>query len=344
MKFKIEKREKGLSEKIQHKIDFLTKPIGALGKLEKIAKHISEIQNTLEPKLEKPTIVVVAADHGIAKEGVSPYPQEVTYQMVLNFLNGGAGINVFARQHQIEVKVVDAGVNFDFLNQDELIDAKVSKGTKNILLEPAMSMQQCEIAISKGAEIVSELGKAGCNVIGFGEMGIGNTSSAALILSEIANLPIEDCVGRGAGLDDEGLKRKNKLLTEIKSKHKISNSIEVLQKFGGFEIAEICGGMLKAAEMKMIILVDGFIATSAFLIAHSLYPDIIDYSIFCHKSNEHAHKEMFRFLGAEPLLDLGLRLGEGTGAAIAYPIIESAVKMINEMASFESANVSNKID
>jgi len=343
MKFNITAVSKEIQKDLQKKINFLTKPLGALGRLEKVARKIGAIQNTLTPKLKNPYIFVCAGDHGIANEGVSPYPQKVTFQMVFNFLNGGAGINVFARQNGINLKIVDAGVNFRFDSASELIDEKIGLGTKNFLYEPAMTKKQCKTAITKGAEIVQEIFDKGSNIIGFGEMGISNTSSAAVILSKICKIPIEEAVGRGAGVDDIGLENKIKILSKAVQKHKgVESPMEILTCFGGFEIAMLCGAMLKAAELKMVLLIDGFIITSALLVAFSLNSDILDYCIFGHKSNEQGHSKMLEYLKAEPLLDLGMRLGEGTGAAIAYPIIKSAVNMINEMASFESASVSNK--
>lgn len=345
MEFNITEVSKEIEKDLQRKIDFLTKPLRALGRLEKIAKQVGVIQNTVSPKLEKPYIIVCAGDHGIANEGVSPYPQEVTFQMVLNFLNGGAGINVFAKQNGINLKIVDAGVNFKFDSAPELIDAKISLGTKSFLQEPAMTKEQCEMAIKKGAEIVQGVYDEGSNVIGFGEMGISNTSSAAVILSKICNIPIENAVGRGAGVDDLGLQHKVEILSEAVKKHEnINEPLDVLACFGGFEIAMLCGAMLKAAELKMLLLIDGFIITSALLVAQALNKNVLDYCIFGHKSNEQGHSKMLEYLKAEPLLDLDMRLGEGTGAAVAYPIVKSAVNMINEMASFESANVSNKDD
>lgn len=320
-----------------------TKPLGSLGVLENLAVQIGCIQKSSKPKLSKPTIVVFAADHGIAKEGVSPYPQEVTYQMVLNFLNGGAGINVFARQNNIQIKIVDAGVNFDFSFHPNLIKAKIGYGTKSYLWEPAMSEKECVDAIAKGAEIVAKIHAEGCNVIGFGEMGIGNTSSASLLMSLFCNIPLEECIGRGTGLTDEGLKKKISILSQAKKKHHIEKtSVDILKTFGGFEITMMCGAMLKAAELGMVILIDGFIATAALIAAKNINLSVTEYCVFCHQSDEQGHKRMLTYLGVQPLLQLGMRLGEGTGAAVAYPIVQAAVNFINEMASFESAGVSKE--
>ncbi|MBF0227647.1 MAG: nicotinate-nucleotide--dimethylbenzimidazole phosphoribosyltransferase [Desulfobacterales bacterium] len=343
LKFDIKPVSTEIIPKLQHKIDNKTKPIGALGELEKIVLQIGQIQNTTSPKLTNPTIIVFAGDHGIAKEGVSPYPQEVTYQMVLNFLNGGAAINVFCRQNGINLKVVDAGVSMDFNNNENIINAKMGKGTRNYLYEPAMELQQCVQAILKGAKIVKNEFNNGCNIIGFGEMGIGNTSSAAILMSLLCDIPIEKCVGRGTGLDDKGLEKKKAILVQaINNRLCDKSAISALYTFGGFEIAMMCGAMLQAAELGMIILVDGFIATSAFITAFNINKTIMDYAIFCHESDEQGHRLMLQYLNATPLISLKMRLGEGTGAAVVYPIIKSAVNFINEMASFESAGVSNK--
>ena len=336
-----------ITSHLKSKIDLKTKPLGALGRLEEIALKIGTIENTLTPKLNAPTIIVFAGDHGISSEGVSPYPQEVTYQMVLNFLNGGAAICVFSKQNGINLKIVDAGVNHDFLIPSSLINAKIAKGTKNFLKTPAMTKEQCENALLKGASIVKKVIEEGSNIIGFGEMGIGNTSSASIIMSRLCSIPIEKCVGRGAGLDDSSLKKKMGILKQAiqKNSHHFreNNPISILTTFGGFEISMICGGMLQAAELGVIILIDGFIATSALLVASKLYPTILDYCIFCHESDESGHGMMLKYLKAEPLLHLKMRLGEGTGAAIAYPLIKSAVSFLNEMASFDEANVSEKL-
>jgi nicotinate-nucleotide--dimethylbenzimidazole phosphoribosyltransferase len=342
--FYIQPLDRQLEGALWHKINQKTKPIGALGKLEKLALQLGCIQNTLSPKLEKPTMVVFAGDHGIAKEGVSPYPQEVTYQMVYNFLQGGAAINVFARLYGMELKVVDAGVNHHFSSTSDLINAKVGMGTRSFLHQSAMTREEFERAVRYGADIVNSLYMDGCNVVGFGEMGIGNTSAASMIMSLLALLPLENCVGRGTGLDEEGLKKKTAILKQALAYHKeMDTSVEnVLQTFAGFEMVMMFGAILKAAELQMTILMDGFIATSVSLAAVKLYPQVLDYMVFAHQSDEKGHKLMLEQMGAEPLLQLGLRLGEGTGAAIAYPVICSAVAFLNEMSSFDSAGVSNK--
>lgn len=332
-----------LVPELQQAIDTKTKPLGALGTLEKIALQIGQIQETCTPEIVAPTIVVFAGDHGIATTNkVSPYPQEVTQQMVLNFLQGGAAINVFCQQNQLDLRIVDAGVNADFETQANLIQAKIAKGTRDYSQGPAMSMEQLENAMNQGAAIVDTLYQNGTNVIGFGEMGISNTSSAALLMSYFTNTPIADCIGRGTGLDDDGLALKIKTLSDIYVLHreKLESPLDALATFGGFEIAMMSGAMLRAAHLKMTLLIDGFIVTAALLAAHALQPNITAYCIFSHTSGEQGHLKMLNFLEATPLLNLGLRLGEGTGCALAFPIIKSSVAFLNDMATFNSAQVS----
>ncbi|WP_034247190.1 nicotinate-nucleotide--dimethylbenzimidazole phosphoribosyltransferase [Aquimarina atlantica] len=326
---------------LQNKINTKTKPIGALGVLETVALQIGMIQNTDQPSLNQSTILVFAGDHGIAqKREVNLYPQEVTAQMVYNFMNEGAAINVFCKQHQIALKIVDAGVNHDFENTSGIIHAKIDYGTQNYQEKPAMTTEQCTEAIQKGADLVTETFNKGCNTIGFGEMGIGNTSAASLLMSYFTKIPIAECVGSGTGLDTSAIKIKQKILSEVFQKHNPSSPLEALTTFGGFEIAMITGGILKAAELKMTVIIDGFIVTSALLVAHAMHQNVLDYCIFAHTSEEQGHQKMYEFLDKKPLINLGMRLGEGTGVAVAYPIIESAVAFLNTMASFESAGVS----
>ena len=332
-----------LKDQLQHKINNKTKPLGSLGKLEEIALQIGQIQNTTSPELNNPTIIVFAADHGLADAGVSPFPKEVTQQMVLNFLNGGAAINVFSKQNGINLKVVDAGVDADFANNPNLIHAKIANGTKNILENSAMTIEECKKAIETGGKIVTDQFNTGCNIIGFGEMGIGNTSSASLLMSKITGIALEECIGKGTGHDDAGLQRKKEILKQAFEKYQLnSDPIEILATFGGFEIAMMTGAFLKATELNMTIMVDGFIVTSALLLAHKINSDVLKNCIFTHTSNEQGHIKMLNYLDAKPILNLEMRLGEGTGAAVAYPIIKSAVNFLNQMASFEDADVSNK--
>ncbi|MBS2097320.1 nicotinate-nucleotide--dimethylbenzimidazole phosphoribosyltransferase [Carboxylicivirga linearis] len=335
--------DRTLDQAITEKINGKTKPLGSLGQLETVGAQICRIQHTLQPKLEEPAILVCAGDHGITQEGISPFPQEVTFQMVMNFLAGGAAINVFSRQHNINLLVADTGVNFDFESTPQLLNKKVAKGTRNFAVEPAMSIDQCKQAMQNGADMVTKLHQEGTNIIGFGEMGIGNTTSAAALLCKYAGVQPEQACGAGTGLDQKGIQHKAEVIEKALKLHQaITSPLEILACFGGFETATICGAMLKAAELKMIIMVDGFIVTSALLAAHAMQPQILDYCIFTHQSNEQGHQHMLSFLRVNALLNIGMRLGEGTGAAVAYPLIQSAVAFINEMSSFADAGVSNR--
>jgi nicotinate-nucleotide--dimethylbenzimidazole phosphoribosyltransferase len=338
-----------LQEKLQHRIDNKTKPLGALGQLEEIALRIGLLQGTTHPALRLPQIVVFAGDHGIAATGlVNPYPQAVTAQMVLNFIRGGAAINVFCRQHDLGLTVVDAGVNYEFdpgQVGERLVSKKIGFGTQNYLQGPAMTASEAAAAIEGGREVVAGLAALGSNCIGFGEMGIGNTSSAALVMSYILQIDVGDCVGRGTGVNDEQLEKKTATLREAHDRHQPliaanPTASVMLQCVGGFEIAMLAGAYLEAAEQKMVILVDGFISTAALLLARLSHPSILDNCIFSHCSGENGHKRMLEWLDARPLLHLGMRLGEGTGAALAFPLVAAAVNFLEEMASFESAGVS----
>lgn len=334
------------SQEIQAKIDLKTKPLGALGSLEKLAFQIASVQDTLSPELVNPHIIVFAASHGIASEGVSAYPSEVTPQMVLNFIEGGGAINVFTRQHGINLLLVDAGVDYDFGQNEKLVDAKVNFGTRSFSQQPAMSAAECRQCLEKGADLVRKVRQTGCNVIGFGEMGIGNTSSASAIMSRLLNIPVSQCVGRGTGLDEVQLDRKIAVLTKALEYHqRVPNNAEsVLATFGGFEIAMMCGAMLEAARLGMLVLVDGFIASVSYLSAFKMDPSVQRYAVFCHQSDERGHHLLLQSMGADALLKLDMRLGEGTGCALAYPLLQSAVAFLNEMASFESAGVSQKTE
>ncbi|MDI1298659.1 nicotinate-nucleotide--dimethylbenzimidazole phosphoribosyltransferase [Methylotenera sp.] len=345
MKFNITQPDQALKIQLEHKINHKTKPLGALGMLEAVALQIGLIQQTLAPQFSHATMLVFAGDHGIVEAGVSPYPQAVTAQMVLNFLQGGAAINVFTKQNNMHLSVVDSGVNYEFAASLDLIHAKVAMGTRNFLSEPAMTLAQCEQALTRAAEIVDTKVAEGCNVFGFGEMGIGNTSSASCLMSVLCGLPIEQCVGRGTGLDDAGLVHKTKILAQAIAHHHLSSSdaMQVLATFGGFEIAMMVGAMLQAATKQCTLLIDGFITTAALLVAAKLQPEILHYCVFTHCSDESGHKKMLDYLQVKPLLNIDLRLGEGTGAALAYPLVLASVNFLNQMASFESASVSQKI-
>ena len=344
-KYKIVPIETSLKKDLLHKINTKTKPIGSLGLLEKMAMRIGLIQNSLTPALRNPHLVVYAADHGIAKEGVSAYPQDVTWQMVMNFLSQGAAINVFCRQHNIKLSIVDAGVNYDFPGDTHgLIKNKAGKSTESFLHAPAMTVEQAQHCIDTSADIVRSIYNKDCNIIGFGEMGIGNTSSASVLMSILCKIPIDKCIGRGTGLDDPGLRHKYDVLSKALATHgEPDTALKALATYGGFEIAQIAGGILQAAELRMIVLIDGFISTVAYLVAQAIEPTVKDYCFFCHQSSEQAHRLLLESLQVKPILNLEMRLGEGTGVAVAFPIIQSAVNFLNEMASFESAGVSEKL-
>lgn len=335
-----------LGRKLQHILDHKTKPLGALGQLEALAVQLGLIQQTDSVSLKQPQIVVFAADHGIVDEGVSAYPQSVTVQMVMNMLapegkQGGAAINVLAHQHRFNLTVVDAGVAQVLPEHPQLLQMKIAPSTRNSVLAPAMNELQAAAALHAGMEVVR--GLAG-NVLALGEMGIGNTSSAALILSLFTPVPIADCAGRGTGLTDEQMKQKVYALTRAYRRHHAAKKpFDILCAVGGFEIAMMVGAMLQAASERRVILVDGFIAGAAAMVAVGLNPAVKDYMVFCHAGAEHGHKTMLKALAALPLLTLGLRLGEGTGALLAWPLVVSSARLLNEMASFESAGVSQKL-
>lgn len=329
-----------LRSTLQNKINQKTKPFGALGQLENLALQIGLVLNTLNPEIIKPMILIFAADHGIAQSGVSAYPSSVTAQMVLNFLNGGAAINVFARQHNLALKIVDTGVNAEFEARENLVNLKIGFGTQNFLNSPAMTESDCEKAFGNGALLIQELKENGSNCVGFGEMGIGNTASAAILMHLFTKIPLDECVGRGTGLNDEQLENKKILLKQAVENHpNLKTPTEILATFGGFEIATMVGAYLKAAELKMLILVDGFVCGAALLVALQFNPLILDFCIFSHVGSENGHRALLNFFNAKPLLNLEMRLGEGSGIALAYPLIQSAILFLNEMATFEEAGV-----
>ncbi|MDH6313720.1 nicotinate-nucleotide--dimethylbenzimidazole phosphoribosyltransferase [Parabacteroides sp. PFB2-10] len=340
IRFTIEKPNDEIRPYLQDKIDNLTKPKGSLGVLEDLAMQIGWVQQTLSPQLNKPTHIVFAGDHGIAAEGVSPSPQEVTYQMVANFWAGGAGINFLARQHGIDLKVVDAGVNYDFKPDDPIIDMKIRKSTRNYLHEAAMTHEEMALALERGAACAEGSFKEGCNVIGFGEMGITNTSSSSLWMNALTGIPLDKCIGAGCDFTGSIIHHKFNVLSQSMKNYTGDGSVkDIMRYFGGYEMVMAVGAMLKAAELKMLILVDGFIMTNCVLVASKLYPEVLHYCIFGHQGDEAGHKLLLDYLKASPILNLGFRLGEGTGALCAYPIIESAVRMINEMHSFKKIQV-----
>ena len=332
--------EPRLASLLGQAIDHKTKPPGSLGALETLARQVGLIQQSADVALRSPAIIVFAADHGVVDEGVSAYPQSVTWQMVENFLAGGAAINVFARQSACALQIVDAGVNHNFGSRAGLLDCKIGHGTANFAVQPAMSAPQCEAAMEHGMRIVRALDG---NVVGFGEMGIGNTTSAAALMYKLTGALVADCVGAGTGLAPDGVLHKQRVIEAAVTRHAAAvDALDVLATFGGFEIAMIAGAILAAAERRMIILVDGFIVTSALLVAARLQPAVLDYCVFSHCSDEHGHRRMLAHLEARPLLNLGLRLGEGTGCALALPLLGAAVAFLREMATFTSAQVSDK--
>lgn len=339
--FHIQKPDEHIREALQEKIDDLTKPKGSLGRLEDLALQVGLIQQTLSPSLRQPFNLIFAADHGITEEGVSVSPKEVTWQQCIHFIkSNGGGVNFLCRQHGFTLRVIDAGVDYDFPPELGIIDQKVRKGTRNYLHEAAMTREEMELCVERGAAVVRDVHAAGCNVISFGEMGIGNTSSSSLWMTCLTDIPLQQCVGAGSGLDSAGIRHKydvlRRALEQAPGKH---STEEVMSRFGGYEMVMAVGGMLQAAEAKMLILVDGFIMTNCMLAAARLYPDVLSYAVFGHCGDEAGHRLVLEALGARPLLDLGMRLGEGTGAICAYPLVESAVRMINEMDSFGKGKI-----
>lgn len=338
--FHIEKPDENLRPSIIDKINNLTKPKGSLGRLEEIALQIALIQQTLTPALHKPQNIIFAADHGIVEEGVSLSPKEVTWQQLSNFLHGGAGVNFLCRQHGFELKIVDAGVDYDLPYEKGIIDMKVRRSTRNYLYEAAMTQEEMELCIERGAEVVRRCHEEGSNVLSFGEMGIGNTSSSSLWMTYFTGIPLEQCVGAGSGLNQQGIRHKYEVLKRSMENYNGDGSAtDIIRYFGGLEMVMAVGAMLQAAELKMLILVDGFIMTNCMLAAMQLCPAVKDYAIFGHCGDESGHKLILEYIQAKPLINLGLRLGEGTGAICAYPLVDSAVRMINEMDNFAHASI-----
>lgn len=338
--FEIARPDRGMEPAIVDKINNLTKPKGSLGRLEEIALQVALTQQTLTPALQKPQNIIFAADHGIVEEGVSLSPKEVTWQQLSNFLHGGAGVNFLCRQHGFQLKLVDAGVDYDLPYDKGIIDMKVRRGTANYLYGPAMTEGEMELCLERGAEMVRRCREEGSNVLSFGEMGIGNTSSSSMWMTYFTGIPLEECVGAGSGLDSAGIRHKYEVLKKsMENYHGDGSTRDVLRYFGGLEMVMAVGAMLQAAELKMLILVDGFIMTNCMLAASRLYPEVVDYAVFGHCGDETGHKRVLDYMHAKPLLDLGLRLGEGTGAICAYPIVDSAIRMINEMDNFAHASI-----
>ncbi len=327
---------------IQHKLDFLTKPQGSLGRLEELALQYALIKGTLEPTLKDKLAVVMAADHGVAAEGVSAFPQAVTQQMVFNFLQGGAGINVLARHSGVEVAVVDIGVAAELEAHPKLLARKVANGTKNMAQEPAMSREQAIQAIEVGIGIVEEEQAAGLDILATGEMGIANTTPSSAITAVLTGRSVEYVTGRGTGIDDQALEHKTTVIEKaiVINHPSPEDALDVLAKLGGLEIAGLAGVMLAGAAYNIPVVVDGFISGAAALVACKLKPELKDYLIAAHCSVEMGHKIILEHLGLKPLLDLKLRLGEGTGAVLGIGLVEAGVKILTQMSSFEVAGVS----
>ncbi len=328
----------------QARLDDLTKPPGSLGKMEEVARRLAAIQGTVRPRIERKRVCTLAADHGVVEEGVSAYPREVTAQMVYNFLRGGAAINVLARHVGAEVVVVDIGVDHDFEGVEGLVHAKVARGTRNMARGPAMTRDEALRAIGVGVALAEQAARDGVDLLAAGEMGIGNTTPAAALLAVLAGLPPEDTVGRGTGVDDEGLRRKADVVRRAVEKNRPDpgDPLDALRKVGGLEIAGMTGVYLGAAARGIPVVVDGFISTAAALVATRLAPRAADYLFLSHLSRERAHVRMVEHLGQEPLLRLEMRLGEGTGAAIAMSVLEAAARVMSEMATFSEAGVSGR--
>ena len=331
-----------LTARVQHALDRKTKPTGSLGRLEALALRLAQIQGVERPALQHPQMIVFAGDHGLAARGVSAYPSDVTWQMVENFLAGGAAVSVLARQHGLALTVVDAGVKHEFAPRPGLLQRKIGWGTADALEGPAMTVAECTAAIETGAGVVRGLPG---NAVLLGEMGIGNTSAAALLMARLTGESIDRCTGRGTGVDGPALVRKTEILRRVLARHEAATApLDALAAFGGFEIAMLVGAVLQAAAERRVIVVDGFIVTSAVLVAARLAPAVLQRCVFAHQSDESGHRLMLARLEAEPLLSLGLRLGEGSGAALAWPLLDSACRILAEMASFEAAGVSDRAD
>ncbi|MGN1263439.1 MAG: nicotinate-nucleotide--dimethylbenzimidazole phosphoribosyltransferase, partial [Prevotella sp.] len=359
--FNIEMPDGSMREAIQSKIDNLNKPKGSLGRLESLALQICLVQQTLSPALLKPQHLLLGGDHGIEREGVSVSPREITWQQMINFTRGGGGVNMFCRQHGFKLNLVDVGVDYDLSGFPEITDRKIANGTDNFLYHPAMSREQFDRAIMVGVELIDKCISEGTNIICIGEMGIANTSPSSVWMSLFGNIPLEECIGAGAGLDRPGIRHKcdvlqravNNFLNTCKEKGLYADIMQsggddaerqmaneyIIRYFGGFEMVAAIGAMLRAAERHLLIMVDGFIMTACALAASRLYPVAVHYMIFGHCGDESGHRRMLSLMNAAPLLSLGLRLGEGTGALCSFPIIESAVRMINEMNNFQNANI-----
>lgn len=341
--FNITSPDEALRPIIQDKIDNLNKPKGSLGRLETLAMQICLAQQTLTPSLAHPCHLLLGGDHGIEREGVSVSPREVTWQQMINFTKGGGGVNMFCRQHGFKLRIVDVGVDYDLSDVSGILNCKIARGTRNFLHEAAMTPDEYERTLRVGIDLADACYAEGCRVLCLGEMGIANTSPSSIWMSLFCHIPLDECIGAGAGLNAAGISHKREILHQalqhFQEKYPQPSAHDVIRYFGGFEMVAAIGAMLRAAELRMLILVDGFIMTACALAACQLYPETKAYMIFGHCGDESGHRCMLNALGAEPLLSLGLRLGEGTGALCAFPIVDSAVRMLNEMNNFDHANI-----
>lgn len=346
--YDIKPLDRTLEASLTNKINCLTKPKGSLGRLESLALQIGLIQHTLSPSLRNPANILFGGDHGAITEGISLSPKEVTLQQMIHFGRGGAGINFMCRQHGFRLVLVDAGVDGDFPAGSGVIDMKMGRGTRNYLHEAAMGADEVDLAMSRGASLVDMVHAEGCNVVSFGEMGSGNTGSSSLWMHMLGGVDLPLCVGAGAGLDAPGIARKLDVLTRSAARTGLvpgnADVYRVMAEYGGYEMVMAVGAMLRAAQLSMVILVDGFIMSACMLAASHVNRNVLDYAVFGHVGDEAGHKRLLDLMDARPLLALDLRLGEGTGAVCAYPIVESAVRMINEMDSFVAGEVTKYFD
>ena len=324
---------------VQQKIDNLNKPKGSLGRLEELAMQLCLVQQTLSPKLSHPCHLLLGGDHGIEHEGVSVSPREVTWQQMVNFTHGGGGVNMFCRQHGFQLHIVDVGVDYDLSSVPGIIHQKIARGTRNFRYEAAMNDDEFNRTLEVGVSLVDNCYSEGCNVVSIGEMGIANTSPSSIWMHRFCHIPLQECIGAGAGLDNAGIRHKYEILSEADANCPATSIADVIRYFGGFEMVAAIGAMLRSAELHLIILIDGFIMTACALAATQLYPAAQDYMIFTHCGDESGHRRMLDSMGAKALLSLGLRLGEGTGALCAFPIVDSACRMINEMNNFKDAEI-----
>lgn len=340
---KISTPDSALGGQVQTAIDSKTKPPGSLGRIEALARQMAVAQDTDAPSADPAHLLIFAGDHGLVEEGVSAWPQEVTAQMVLNFLSGGAAANVFARANVCEITVADAGVASDLPDAPGLVRAGIRQGTRNAAQEDALTAAEVEAALRFGADLAVQRVEAGARVIALGEMGIGNTAAAALVAHGVAGLDLNGLTGPGAGLDTDGVARKREILARTAARHAESRDpVDALKAYGGLEIAAMAGALIGAASARAVVLVDGFIATAAAIVALSARPEARPYTVFAHRSHEPGHRLMLDWLKADPLVDLDLRLGEGTGALLALPLLRASCAMLSEMATFAEAGVSEK--